>query len=272
MARTINNISEELKNEIISYYLAPNSIKDTCDKFLLNGRTLCKLLEINNIQKHTKDISDKIAKSKKTECPLCHLFIGNLSINRHLASHNKKENKKPSKGKGNHIGHKAWNKGLTKETDERVKKQSDSLKGKSNGWEGRHHSEETKKKISEIRKKYLEEHPDKVPFVLNHSSKQSYPEKYFEEWLITNNLFCESEFQVGRYSLDFAWPDKLFYIEVDGSQHKLDWMVKHDLERTAYLESLGWTCLERIFWPDYQKMSDEDRKEFLDELVNKIIS
>lgn len=42
-------------------------------------------------------------------------------------------------------------------------------------------SNETKQKISNSRKKYLNEHPDKVPFKLNHSSKKSYPEQYFEE-------------------------------------------------------------------------------------------
>jgi len=28
-------------------------------------------------------------------------------------------------------------------------------------------------------KKYFKEHPDRVPYVLNHSSKESYPEQYF---------------------------------------------------------------------------------------------
>ena len=45
----------------------------------------------------------------------------------------------------------------------------------------RKHTEETKNKLSEIRKKYLLENPDKVPYLLNHSSKESYPEKYFTE-------------------------------------------------------------------------------------------
>lgn len=40
-----------------------------------------------------------------------------------------------------------WNKGLTKETDERIKKFSESKKGKT-------HSEETKRKISENNAKY----------------------------------------------------------------------------------------------------------------------
>lgn len=80
----------------------------------------------------------------------------------------------------------AWNKGLTKETDERVKKQGRTFHNRYvNGEINRSsskHSEETKRKISEIRKKFLLEHPDKVPYKLNHSSKQSYPEKFFENF------------------------------------------------------------------------------------------
>lgn len=72
------------------------------------------------------------------------------------------------------------------------------------GTYGKKHSEETKRKISEARKKYLNEHPDKVPFKLNHSSKESYPEKYFRTWLKKENLFEKQEFQIDRYTLDFA--------------------------------------------------------------------
>ena len=46
-------------------------------------------------------------------------------------------------------------------------------------------TEESRKRISESRKRYIEEHPDQAPFKLNHSSKKSYPEKHFEELFIT---------------------------------------------------------------------------------------
>lgn len=49
------------------------------------------------------------------------------------------------------IGHKAWNKGLTKETDERVKNYgktcSERYSGENNYWYGKHHSDETIKKM-----------------------------------------------------------------------------------------------------------------------------
>lgn len=141
----------------------------------------------------------------------------------------------------------------------------------SGNWKGRHHSDEEKKKISEARKKYLSEHPDKVPFKLNHSSKESYPEKYFREWLQKENIFSEREYQVGLYTLDFAWPERKIYLEIDGSQHHLDWMIKHDEERTKKLSELGWVCIQRVYWPDYQKLNLEERKSFLLSLKENIL-
>lgn len=135
---------------------------------------------------------------------------------------------------------------------------------------GKPHSEETKAKISSSMKAYLAENPDKVPFKLNHSSKQSYPERYFEEWLSNNGLLKEKEFQVNRYTLDFAWPEAKVYLEVDGSQHSLDWMVEHDTIRTDFLSSLGWTCVRRVYWPEYKKLSKAEQINYLEELFQDI--
>ena len=46
----------------------------------------------------------------------------------------------------------------------------------------RKHTENTKKKISDSRKKYLDEYPDQVPYRLYHSSKKSWPEITFEKY------------------------------------------------------------------------------------------
>ena len=125
------------------------------------------------------------------------------------------------------------------------------------------HSNETKQKISNIRKKYLEEHPDKIPFKLNHSSKQSYPEQYFEELFINENIPLKYHLQVGRYELDFYSKDLMKYIEIDGEQHYSDYMINHDKERDEYLKQLGWEGL-RIRWSEYQKMTNIEKQ-------NKII-
>ena len=168
-----------------------------------------------------------------------------------------------------------WNKGLTKDTSESVAKHSESLKEyykTHNGvWTGKKHSEETKQKISAARKKYLAEHPEKVPFKLNHSSKESYPEKYFRTWLKKEKLFEKQEFQIDRYTLDFAWPDKKIYLEIDGSQHQLDWMQEHDKIRTNYLANLGWKCIGRVNWAAYQQLNRKQKHIYLLEVKIAII-
>lgn len=137
---------------------------------------------------------------------------------------------------------------------------------------GKRVSDETKKKISESRKKYLNEHPDKVPFKLNHSSKESYPEKYFREWLQKENIFSENEYSVERYSLDFAWPEKGIYLEIDGGQHTLNWMKDHDKERTDFLTKKGWVCIARVFWPHFCSFKDDEKIKFLKNLKNTILT
>ena len=68
----------------------------------------------------------------------------------------------------------------------------------------RFHSQETKDLISQIRIAYLQANPDKVPWKLNHSSKQSYPEKYFEDVFKNEGMKLEPYLPLGIYELDFA--------------------------------------------------------------------
>ena len=111
-------------------------------------------------------------------------------------------------------------------------------------------SEESKKKISEARKKYLNDHPEMVPFKLSHSSKESYPEKYFREWLQKENIFSEREYQVDRYTLDFAWPERKLCIEIDGEQHERFAERKlNDIRKNENLKAENWKLL-RLKWSD----------------------
>ena len=143
---------------------------------------------------------------------------------------------------------------------------SEETKNKvSNIWKNHKHSQETKDKISNSRKKYLEEHPDKIPFKLNHSSKQSYPEQYFEELFEKENIPLLNHKQVGRYELDFYNEDLMKYVEIDGEQHYSEYMIEHDIERTLYLENLGWKGI-RIRWSEYQKLNFENKKIKIQEI------
>lgn len=143
-------------------------------------------------------------------------------------------------------------------SDETRKKCGETFKGK-------HHSEETKQKISKSRKQYLNEHPDKVGFIINHSSKQSYPEKYFEELFIKENIPLKYHKQIDRYELDFYNEDLMKYVEIDGEQHYSDYMIQHDKERNEYLKQKGWKGI-RIRWSEYQKMNNDDKYKVINNI------
>jgi len=132
-------------------------------------------------------------------------------------------------------------------------------------------SQETKDKISVARIRYLKEHPDQVPYLLNHSSKgETYPEKYFNEIFKNNNIKCKRYVQYGIYNLDFVIIDKLINIEIDGNQHISDKIIVRSNERRdIYLSENGWTTI-RILWSDYMKLNHEGRKEFIDNFINVI--
>lgn len=129
-----------------------------------------------------------------------------------------------------------------------------------------------RQKISESMKKFYKEHPELIPYKLHHSSKESYPEKYF------NNLFhnegivgFEREKYVLGYFLDFAFVDKKIDFEVDGSQHWLDKrIIEHDKKRTDDLLKNGWSVI-RIRWNDWQKLSIDKRKQEISKLKNLLI-
>ena len=141
---------------------------------------------------------------------------------------------------------------------------------KEKGRDGRPHTSESRKKISNARKKYLTDNPDKVPYLLNHSSKESYPEKYFTELFLKENIKVEKFYQIGLYELDFCIPDLKIDIEIDGEQHFCDKkIIESDIKRTKFLEANGWKVI-RIRWSKFQKLSYEDKSKFIVELKNEI--
>lgn len=130
----------------------------------------------------------------------------------------------------------------------------------------RKHTDETKKILSEKRKQYLEKNPDKVPYVLNHSSKKSYPEQYFEDCFSNIVKDKEINYPVLRYHLDFANPSKKIYLEIDGEQHYVDKkIIEHDKKRTEKLANLGWNVL-RIRWAEFKKLSPLEQKQRVSEI------
>ena len=106
------------------------------------------------------------------------------------------------------------------------------------------HTQETKDKISKARINYLMNNPDKVPYLINHSSKKSYPEKIFEQALISSGITgWIYAYQNGIYEYDFAWPEQKIDVEIDGSTHNLPKVQKIDLRRDKFSKDSGWVVI-----------------------------
>lgn len=105
-------------------------------------------------------------------------------------------------------------------------------------------SEETKKKMSEAKIKFLVKNPDKIPYLLNHSCKESYPEKCMREALINHNIIgWVSDYPYHIYRLDFAFPELKIDLEVDGSTHKIEDVIIKDNKRNKFLIDDGWLVI-----------------------------
>lgn len=212
----------------------------------------------------------------KIKCEKCNIDIGSTAFTRHIKSC--LGPKRPKKIRGidydPNSGYKngtreAWNKGLTKETNKIVKQMGETISKNTKGRTGRKHTEETKKKLSDVRIKYLEENPEKVPYLLNHSSKISYPEQYFLDCF---SKFCNVDFQypINRYKVDFVNIKEKLYLEIDGEQHYCDKrIVEHDKKRTKRLLELGWEGI-RIRWSEFKKLSEEEKIKKVNYICKKM--
>ncbi len=167
-------------------------------------------------------------------------------------------------------GHTSWNKGLTKETSNIIAKQCEMIKHRYasgeliSSWKGKHHTEEQKQKISEKMKLV---YTGRSRWFTQIEKRKSYAEQYFEKIFIT----AKRNYHVDRYFLDFAWPDKKTYIEVDGEQHYNDIkVIEHDIERTKRLNECGWTLLARIRWSAFKKLNEDEKRSYVSCLCEKI--
>ena len=171
------------------------------------------------------------------------------------------------------LGRLAWNYGLTKDTDERVKKYGETYKTniKSGetlpGFQGHHHDAITKEKISNSMK--LAHQEGRASSWIGRRTL-SFAENSWLHIFQNNQLEPKQNYYVKPYWLDFAWPDKQIYFEVDGKTHDTDAGKQHDEIRTKKLTELGWTLIGRCKWSEYKKMSYEQRVEYVSSIIMKI--
>lgn len=119
-------------------------------------------------------------------------------------------------------------------------------------WTNKHHSEESKNKISNSMK---QAHKEQRAWNIGKSrwnNKMSYPEEFFSR--VIENEFIdknyEHEYALGIYSLDFAWPHKQKCIEIDGDQHqRFQEIIERDKRKDQLIKEKNWKVL-RIKWKD----------------------
>ena len=112
-----------------------------------------------------------------------------------------------------------------------------------------HFSEESRKKLSETLKKAHAEGRAST-WKSRYKCEHSYPENWFIG--VINNEFTDKnyicELPVGKWFLDFAWPEKMRYIEIDGQQHeRYSERKQNDLKKDEFCKNLGWSVL-RLSW------------------------
>ena len=144
---------------------------------------------------------------------------------------------------------------------------------KEGSFKGHKRSDEEKRKISEGQKLAHKEGRNS-PWIGRR--KRSYAEQswynIFTEKLgkgsFENNYVVPKENSC--YFLDFAWPTKKLYFEVDGETHYTQDGLEHDKLRTAFLEKEGWKLVGRCRWSEYQKLSFEEKEVFVNSIIKQL--
>lgn len=122
------------------------------------------------------------------------------------------------------------------------------------------HTEDTKKKLREIRLKYMKEHPENTAW--RKRNLPSYPEECFIKFLTEKGYdkkyLIEREYSVFPFFIDFAFIDLKIAVEIDGSQHILDEERKEkDKIKDDTLIANGWRVIrisENVVKTDWNKV------------------
>lgn len=138
-------------------------------------------------------------------------------------------------------------------------------------------TEETRRIISEKRKKWLAENPERHPWRQKDRHK-SKPCESVKEYLKTLNMVFVEEYlpQINdrHFSIDIAFPDRMIALEINGNQHYNSdgSLLPYYQERHDLLESAGWKvyevhyscCFKFKKWEEFKQtvLDSEIKKDF----------
>ena len=157
----------------------------------------------------------------------------------------------------------AWSRGLTKETDERIRRMSEESRLREPNFKGKKHNEQTKKIISEKAKYNAKNHLN--GWKSGDNRVQNRYEEYTERFLKEHNISYEKEVVIPQsklgksgsyYRMDFLI-NKTIDLEIDGTAHD----EHHDEERDYYLGKLY--SIYRIKHNDSIELLEEKLNVFL---------
>lgn len=198
------------------------------------------------------------------ECSVCHLI---LNTKRELKEHRKSHSRSSFKIKENRVCQFCGLQRFT--TKEGMTYHEKYCTSNPNRCIPHSHpvSEDVKKRIAEKQK---ENYKGKSRFNIDRS-QEPYSEKYFHEWLDKENIKYKKNFHVDRFFLDFAFPDKKLYFEVNGEQHYRKMYSgrdyqERDKERADILTNLGWKCIAAIRWSEFRALPLDERLAYLESL------
>lgn len=134
------------------------------------------------------------------------------------------------------------------------------------------HTDETKEKISKIRRKWLEENKDKHVWK-RHDKFISKPCEYLKDKLIENGITFLPEYTLDpettdnykNYAIDIAFPNVKIGLEVNGNQHYNadNTLKKYYQEKNDYFIKNGWTIYQIYYIKVYNKL-------FVNDLIQKL--
>lgn len=126
-------------------------------------------------------------------------------------------------------------------------------------------SPEWRTKLSNSRKKFLKENPDKHPWKLSTKFKSA-PCEYLKDKLRQNKVSFVDEYTPisdRAFSIDIAFPDEKIGIEINGNQHynRDGSLTNYHQERHDIIQEAGWALIE-IHYADVYSLNVTDLLNF----------